>query len=100
MDKGHGRIERRTIQLTTKVRGLRFPHAAQGYRIERTREFVGKDKQTHEVQYGVLSLPADQADEKRVMRLVRGQWTIENRVHYVRDVTFDEDRSRVRTGSG
>jgi predicted transposase YbfD/YdcC len=32
--------------------------------------------------------------------LVRGQWSIENRLHWVRDVTFDEDRSRVRKGAG
>jgi hypothetical protein len=82
------------------VRGLRFPHAAQGFRVERTREFVGTGKKTHEVQYGVASLPPDQADEVRIMHLLRGQWTIENRVHYVRDFTYDEDRSRVRTGSG
>ena len=68
--------------------------------MERIREFVGKDKQTREVQYGVLSLPADQADEARVMRLLRGHWTIENQVHYVRDFSYDEDRSRIRTGSG
>jgi hypothetical protein len=82
------------------VRGLRFPHAAQGFRVERTREFVRTGKTTHEVQYGVLSLPPDQADEKRVMHLLRGQWTIENTVHYVRDFSYDEDRSTVRTGAG
>lgn len=82
------------------MRGLRFPHAAQGFRVERTREFVTTGKKTHEVQYGVLSLPPDQADEARVMRLLRGHWTIENTVHYVRDFSYDEDRCRIRTGSG
>jgi hypothetical protein len=34
------------------------------------------------------------------MALGRGHWTVENRLHWVRDVTFDEDRSQVRTGNG
>jgi len=53
-----------------------------------------------EVVYGVTSLGYEQADEAVLLQLVRGQWTIENRVHYVRDVTFGEDHSRIRTGSG
>lgn len=82
------------------MRGLRFPHAAQGFRVERTREFIGSGKKTHEVQYGVLSLPPDRADEAHIMGLLRGQWTIENTLHYVRDVSYDEDRCRIRTGNG
>lgn len=81
------------------MRGLRFPHAAQAFRIERT-AWLSNGKQRHEVVYGVLSLPPDRADEARVLHLLRGHWTIENQVHYVRDFTFDEDRSRIRTGSG
>ncbi|OGK81975.1 MAG: hypothetical protein A2X36_12420 [Elusimicrobia bacterium GWA2_69_24] len=49
-----------------------------------------------EVSYAVSSLPAHTASPARLLELVRGHWAIENRVHYVRDRTFDEDRSQVR----
>jgi len=48
----------------------------------------------------VTSLTAEKADAARLLELNRGHWQIENRVHYVRDVTFDEDRSQVRNRSG
>ncbi len=60
-----------------------------------------KSGKTHqETVYGVTSLRPQQADARRIGELVRGHWEIENRLHWVRDVTFDEDRSQVRTGSG
>ena len=48
---------------------------------------------------GVTSLRPERADAARVLALVRGHWHIENQSHWVRDVTFDEDRSQVRCGS-
>ena len=50
------------------------------------------------VSYAISSLPATDADARRLLSLSRG-WGIENRLHWVRDVTFDEDRSQVRTGA-
>ena len=52
-----------------------------------------------EVVYGVTSLSSERATPGRVLDLVRGHWSIENKSHWVRDVTFDEDRSQVRCGS-
>jgi predicted transposase YbfD/YdcC len=52
-----------------------------------------------EVVYGVTSLNPERATPGRVLDLVRGHWHIENKSHWVRDVTFDEDRSQVRCGS-
>ncbi len=49
---------------------------------------------------GLSSLPAERATPARLLALRRGHWTIENRLHWVRDVTFDEDRSCVRKGAG
>jgi len=51
------------------------------------------------VVYGVTSLTSERATPGRVLDLVRGHWGIENKSHWVRDVTFDEDRSQVRCGS-
>ena len=53
-----------------------------------------------EVTYGLTSLPQTVADPAALEHFWRGHWTIENRLHWVRDVTFDEDRSQVRRGAG
>jgi predicted transposase YbfD/YdcC len=57
-------------------------------------------KDRTETVYGLTSLTPQKADPARLLSLSRGQWSIENRLHYVRDVTFDEDRSTVRKGWG
>jgi hypothetical protein len=53
-----------------------------------------------EIAYGVTSLTQEKASAKRLLELNRGHWEIENRVHWVRDVTYDEDRCRIRTDNG
>jgi Transposase DDE domain len=53
-----------------------------------------------EIVYGVTSLEQKRASAQRLLELNRGHWEIENRVHYVRDVTYDEDRCRIRTENG
>ena len=57
-------------------------------------------KHSAEIIYGVTSLTPDQAVPARILNLTRGHWSIENRLHWVRDVTFDEDRSQIRKGNG
>ena len=97
-EKGHGRIETRTIQVTDRVAGLRFPHAAQGFRVERD-ALLSNGVRRHEVVYGLTSLAPDRAGPEDILRLVRGHWTVES-VHHIRDVTFDEDRHQARKGNG
>jgi hypothetical protein len=53
-----------------------------------------------EIVYGVTSLTAECAGPRRILELNRNHWSIENRLHWVRDVTFDEDRCRIRRGKG
>ena len=67
--------------------------------IERSTEYLRSGRQRTEIAYGLSSLSAAQATAARLLELNRGHWEIENRVHYVRDVSFDEDRCRIRTGS-
>jgi hypothetical protein len=79
---------------------VRFPHVAQVFTLTRhTTDLAGGHPRT-EVAYGVTSLDAARADPARLAMLVRGQWEIENRAHWVRDVTFGEDASQVRAGHG
>ena len=74
-----------------------WPRLAQVCRIER--EVTRKGETTVEVAYAVTSLWPHEAGPKRLLELNRGHWGIENRLHYVRDVTLGEDASQVRTGS-
>ncbi len=64
--------------------------------MERRRTVKGRVQL--EVSYGVTSLSPTVAGADRLLRILREHWHIENRVHWVRDVTLDEDRSQVRTG--
>jgi len=69
----------------------------QGFELTRRRTVKGET--TTEVIYGISSLAEEGAEARRLLGLTRGHWGIENKLHYVRDVTLGEDASRVRTGS-
>ncbi|MFJ9543260.1 ISAs1 family transposase [Streptomyces sp. NPDC101225] len=97
--QGHGRRETRVVQVLT-VDDLDFPHAAQVAKITRYRTSMRTGKRTRETIYVITDLTSRQASPEKIVRLVRSQWVIENRLHFIRDVTFDEDRSQVRTGHG
>ena len=68
--------------------------------IERLTTETRTGKTRHDRAAIITSLNPEQASSARLLELVRGHWSIENRSHWVRDVTFDEDRSQVRTGQG
>jgi predicted transposase YbfD/YdcC len=97
-ERGHGRTERRTLKVTAVAKGLAFPHAAQATQIVRRRKMKGK--WSAETCYAVTSLSITQAAHAQLAAIIRGHWGIEDRLHWVRDLDFDEDRSQVRTASG
>lgn len=80
-----------------------WPHVRQVCRLERhripLRGGLPSGTASVETTYYITSLPPERADAARLLTLIRGHWGIENRLHYVRDVTFDEDRSTVRSGA-
>ena len=102
MDKGHGRIETRKIWLSDELADyLTFPYAQVVFRLERVRTNLDGSSPTREVVYGLTSRSGTGARAAtKLLSLVRGHWTVENKLHWVRDVTYDEDRSQVRTGNG
>ncbi|MDY3557419.1 ISAs1 family transposase [Gemmata sp. JC717] len=98
MDKGHGRLEKRTLRATPIVTAHdRWKGLKQGFRMTRTRTTNGAT--TVEVVHGITSLPPERADARALLDWVRSHWHIENQLHYVRDVTFGEDACRVRKGA-
>src|SRR6266849_3056022 len=100
VDVGHGRIETRNLTTSEALVGYSdWPGLAQVFEVGR--HVITKKTGTErvEVVYGVTSLSPERATPGRLLALVRGHWQIENKLHWVRDVTFDEDRSQVRCGN-
>ncbi len=99
-DRGHGRTEWRTVKVTAVAAGLGFPHAAQAIRIIRRRRPRNGKRWSTETVYAITSLTATQINSTELADVIRGHWTIEDRLHWVRDVVYDEDRSQIRTANG
>lgn len=105
LDKGHGRIEERAVTVAREVDWLtgqrrfpgevRLPGVTTIIRVTARTEL--KDRGRFETRYYVSSAALDAA---RAAKAVRGHWMIENGLHWVLDVTFNEDQSRLRTGHG
>jgi predicted transposase YbfD/YdcC len=97
-DTGHGRLETRALK-TAHVKGLDFPGARQAIKITRWRQDTATGKISRETVYAITSLTSALATARDLARLAREHWTIEAH-HHIRDVTFGEDTSASRTGSG
>lgn len=112
-EKGHGRTERRTIQVMDAPEHIRalFPHIRQVFLIERYitrkvrkrdsngRRYTRVETRSAVAALCITSMTAREAGPEHLAGYIRGHWCIENKIHYVRDVTYREDASRVRTAS-
>jgi predicted transposase YbfD/YdcC len=96
-DRAHGRIELRTLKVVS-VQGFGFPHAAQVIQVTRKTRQLHTNRWRAVTVYAITSLPFQLARPARLADLLRGHWAIEA-LHHVRDTTFAEDDSQVRTGA-
>ena len=97
IDLQRGRKEVRSLKVTAALNEYLqqdWPGVAQVAQLTRTVTVSKTAETTTEVVYLITTLTREQASPERLLELVRGHWCIENRSHYVRDVTFQEDRSR------
>jgi predicted transposase YbfD/YdcC len=102
-DRSHGRVETRALkaaEVSAAAGGLPFPHAAQAVQVTRRRRPQRGGKWSTETAYAITSLTPAQTSPAELADIIRGHWAIEDRLHYVRDVTYDEDRSQIRTSNG
>ena len=97
-DRHWDRTEVRELSVSEELNDwAQWPHLGQVGRLVHTWTCRGQTKT--EIAYLITSLPPALAGPSRLLHLVRGHWGIENRLHWVRDVTFDEDRCQVRSGA-
>lgn len=104
-DKGHGRIETRKCFVSNDVQWLRDRHSKWGsinsiIRIDATREMTsksGKNKQTQETRYYISSIK--NITPEIALKSVREHWGVENTLHWILDMSFNEDYSRIRKGN-
>jgi predicted transposase YbfD/YdcC len=96
VEKAHGRLEERTITVSSLLKDyLDWPGVAQVFKLERRFTYLTSGKVEQEVRYGLTSLQSQKAGPQRLLQIVRSEWGIENSLHYRRDVTFQEDATRI-----
>lgn len=94
-DRGHGRTEHRSIPVDDTL----FPGARQAFRLRRDVGGLDGAWTSKEIVYGITGLPTDLVGPAHLSHYQRAHRTVENRLHWVRDCTFNEDKSQVRTGN-
>jgi predicted transposase YbfD/YdcC len=96
--KGHGRIEHRYVRVAP-AKDIDFPHAAQVVVVYRERADLADVMSSAETSYYITSIKPNKAGTVRLGRYIREHWGIENKIHWVRDWSFDEDRHQLRASS-
>lgn len=100
VDKGHGRLETRTLEASPSLNGwLDWPAVGQVLRRTCRRVILRTGEVEEAISYAVTSVPFQSGSLPWLAAAWRGHWSIENKVHYVRDVTWGEDRGQAHTGS-
>ena len=99
-EHGHGRTTTRTLKAAEIAAGIGFPGAVQVLQLTRTATDDKTGKKHTEVVYALTSLSVADAKPAQIAAWLRGHWAIENRLHWVRDVTYSEDHSQIRTEGG
>ena len=103
VNKGHGRIEVRTITTSEMLNFYSgWPGLAQVYRLERQFQWRRNGRCYHtscEVEFGITSLTRQEASPEQLLNLRRAHWGIETGLHYRRDVTLNEDGTRMTAGN-
>jgi predicted transposase YbfD/YdcC len=96
LDKQAGRLEKRIITVSNLLNDyLDWPHLGQVFKLERFTTLLATGEKQYEVQYGLTSLTRQEAPPEQLLAIVRSEWGIENGLHYRRDVTFQEDQTRM-----
>jgi predicted transposase YbfD/YdcC len=99
VDKGHGRLEHRTLTASGDLKGFSdWPGLEQVFKLHRRVTDLCTGEITEQLVYGVTSLTAQAANPARLLGIVRRHWGIESGLFHRRDVTFHEDACRVRVG--
>ena len=99
-NKGHGRIEVRTLTASSQLNDfLDWPFLQQVFQLQRTITSSKTGKTRQETIYGITSLSAEQASPAQLLEMLRSYWRIENSLHYPRDVTLHEDQTRFKNHS-
>lgn len=96
--RGHGRIDRHRVWTAPVGATTRFPHASRFVIVERESSTLSDVSVSIETRFYVTDLTETAACAQHLLRLVRGHWATRS-LHWIRDNTFDEDRSQVRTGT-
>jgi predicted transposase YbfD/YdcC len=100
-DKAPGRLEIRPIWASAALNDyLEFPYVGRVLCIDPHTKIIPTGKTRHKTVYGVTPLGQQKTDPIRLLELARRHWSNENRLHWVRDVSFNEDRCRIRKGNG
>jgi predicted transposase YbfD/YdcC len=98
-NKGHGRLERRTLTVSSQLNDfLDWPYLEQVFKLERRRKSFKTGEIREEVVYGFTSLLREEITPAKLLKDIRSYWGIENGLHYRRDVTLREDYTRMTKG--